>query len=105
MSDGGIHRLGPPVALLLGSDLGESTVAGTLPRNTCAQAKERLPPSYASVCRDFAVRSLGDGPARPLLLIDVDGVISLFGRPGASHERLAADGSPPDGSFHSIEGI
>jgi hypothetical protein len=45
-------------------------------------------------------------PGRPLLLIDIDGVISLFGRPpGASQALLAADGSPVDGSFHSIEGI
>jgi hypothetical protein len=47
-----------------------------------------------------------DDAARPLLLVDIDGVISLFGRPpGGQHERLAADGSPLDGSFHSIEGI
>jgi hypothetical protein len=44
-------------------------------------------------------------PARPLLLVDIDGVISLFGRPPGSQERLAADGSHLDGSFHSIEGI
>jgi hypothetical protein len=43
---------------------------------------------------------------RPLLLVDIDGVISLFGRRAAgSRERLAADGTPLDGSFHAIEGI
>jgi hypothetical protein len=43
---------------------------------------------------------------RPLLLVDIDGVISLFGPPAAgSRERRAPDGSPLDGSFHSIEGI
>jgi hypothetical protein len=43
---------------------------------------------------------------RPLLLVDIDGVISLFGRPAAgSPERLAAAGTPLDGSFHAIEGI
>jgi hypothetical protein len=43
---------------------------------------------------------------RPLLLVDIDGVISLFGRPSAgSPERLAAAGTPLDGSFHAIEGI
>jgi len=47
-----------------------------------------------------------EGAERPLLLVDIDGVISLFGRPPrSSHERQAADGSPLDGSFHSIEGI
>jgi hypothetical protein len=47
-----------------------------------------------------------EGPARPLLLVDIDGVISLFGAaPDRSQERLAADGSPLEVSFHSIEGI
>jgi hypothetical protein len=50
------------------------------------------------------------GPRRaepkPLLLVDIDGVISLFGRPTVgSREQMAADGTPLDGSFHSIEGI
>jgi HAD domain in Swiss Army Knife RNA repair proteins len=59
-----------------------------------------------SVCRDFAVSSPTDDAARPLLLVDIDGVISLFGRPpGVQQERLASDGSPLDGSFHSIEGM
>jgi hypothetical protein len=58
------------------------------------------------VCRDFAVTPPIEDAARPLLLVDIDGVISLFGRPpGGSHGRLAADGSRLDGSFHSIEGI
>jgi hypothetical protein len=43
---------------------------------------------------------------RPLLLVDIDGVISLFVRPAAgSPERLAAAGTPLDGSLHAIEGI
>jgi hypothetical protein len=47
-----------------------------------------------------------DDAARPLLLVDIDGVISLFGRPpGGPQERLSAGGSALDGSFHSIEGI
>jgi HAD domain in Swiss Army Knife RNA repair proteins len=47
-----------------------------------------------------------EDPARPLLLVDIDGVISLFGRaPAGSQERLAPDGSTLEGSFHSIEGI
>ncbi|HWX52281.1 MAG TPA: HAD domain-containing protein [Solirubrobacteraceae bacterium] len=47
-----------------------------------------------------------DAAARPLLLIDIDGVISLFGvQAGASAAPLAADGSSLEGSFHSIEGI
>ncbi len=37
---------------------------------------------------------------RPLLLVDIDGVISLFG-----FERGAHPGAHPEGSFHSIDGI
>jgi HAD domain in Swiss Army Knife RNA repair proteins len=43
--------------------------------------------------------------SKPLLLIDIDGVISLFGGPAfgrASAERAAGD---PEGSFHSIDGM
>jgi hypothetical protein len=47
-----------------------------------------------------------DDSSRPLLLVDIDGVISLFG------VQTAVPGAPPqaarsalDGSFHSIEGI
>jgi hypothetical protein len=52
---------------------------------------------------------------RPLLMVDIDGVISLFGRDGhapwAPHPASgpsqpgARDGSAPDGSFHTIDGI
>ncbi len=44
---------------------------------------------------------------RPLLMVDIDGVVSLFG----GWERAAwerddrSGGRPPDGSFHSIEGM
>jgi hypothetical protein len=58
-----------------------------------------------AVSGDFSVTNPGEGAPRPLLLVDIDGVISLFGvRPGPSAQR-APDGSPLDGSFHSIEGI
>jgi hypothetical protein len=48
------------------------------------------------------------GTARkPLLLVDIDGVISLFGAPvGALGGAVAAGAAEPvEGSFHSIEGI
>jgi hypothetical protein len=41
---------------------------------------------------------------KPLLLIDIDGVISLFGGPGLPGQN-GAGSSAPEGSFHSIEGI
>jgi hypothetical protein len=42
-------------------------------------------------------------PSRPLLMVDIDGVISLFGArwPSAGEGAPAAD----EGSFHSIDGI
>jgi hypothetical protein len=39
---------------------------------------------------------------KPLLLIDIDGVISLFGGPAFGRPPAPAD---PDGSFHSIDGM
>jgi hypothetical protein len=39
--------------------------------------------------------------SRPLLMVDIDGVISLFGGPSVA----VADGGPEEGSFHSIDGI
>ena len=39
--------------------------------------------------------------ARPLLLVDIDGVISLFGAPAPGQGESGA----AEGSFHSIEGI
>jgi hypothetical protein len=44
--------------------------------------------------------------SRPLLLVDIDGVLSLFGVQAGGRPRLAeAGGDARDGSFHSIEGI
>jgi hypothetical protein len=48
-----------------------------------------------------------EGSRRPLLLVDIDGVISLFG--GAGQASLSvhgshADGQRRNGSFHSIDG-
>ncbi len=37
-----------------------------------------------------------DRPAKPLLMVDIDGVLSLFGFP--PHD-------PPEGSWHTIDGI
>jgi hypothetical protein len=59
------------------------------------EAKEAL-----GAGKDFAsVASERD--ARPLLLVDIDGVISLFGGWTANVSKA----SEVDGSFHSIEGI
>ncbi len=44
-----------------------------------------------------------EGLGRPLLMVDIDGVLSLFGGWERSNEQ--ADGEALDGSFHSIDGI
>jgi hypothetical protein len=41
------------------------------------------------------------GTSRPLLMVDIDGVISLFAMPGRNWTERGAS----EGSFHSIEGI
>ena len=71
------HRQGSPNALLHRCD------SGRLQPRTSVRAKDdpRLTESK---------------PKLPLLLVDIDGVISLFGFEG---------GPPPAGSFHSIDGI
>ena len=53
--------------------------------------------------------SITEKPEKPLLLVDIDGVISLFGSPGRSLLQPAgserASSTPgPKGSFHSIDG-
>lgn len=72
-----IHRQGPPDALLHRCDPGRLQAA------TSVQAKDdpRLTESKSKL---------------PLLLVDIDGVISLFAFEG---------GRPEAGSFHSIDGI
>jgi hypothetical protein len=62
--------------------------------------------------RDFSPTATSEG--RPLLMIDIDGVISLFGfpssalstpRPGTSTSPDASTSAMPDGSFHTVDGI
>jgi hypothetical protein len=64
-----------------------------------------------SAC-DFSPTATGDG--RPLLMVDIDGVISLFGFPGSALPTSRSGTSPapdastatmPDGSFHTVDGI
>jgi hypothetical protein len=62
-----------------------------------------------SAC-DFSPTDRQD--ARPLLMVDIDGVISLFGFPGSALSRPAgpvplgaATPAAPDGSFHTVDGI
>ena len=47
---------------------------------------------------------------KPLLMVDIDGVISLFGAPAGAgswsgERRGGADSAPARGSFHSIDGM
>lgn len=68
-------------ALLLEGDLGR------LPIETCAQPKER--PHGGPLARP-----------KPLLMVDIDGVLSLFGPAESSHWIARSDGA-----FHTIDGI
>src|SRR6202007_2782317 len=72
---GGIHRLARATALLRRRETRRIDRPGTVPATTSMEPKH---------------------PPRPLLMVDIDGVISLF-----------ANGRPADadGAFHSIEGI
>jgi hypothetical protein len=67
-----VHRQGPVDALLRPIDLSRLAVA------TSVGAKGRPPPT------------------KPLLMVDIDGVLSLFGFPPHT---------PPEGSLHFIDGI
>lgn len=68
---------------------------GTLPVQTCMHAKDGL-----SLSEDGATRT-----RKPLLMVDIDGVISLFGVSiGLDNGACAAQRSA-EGSFHAIEGI
>jgi hypothetical protein len=64
-----------------------------MPLRPAAEPFAQKPPGNSS-------RSIGSDPAalneKPLLMVDIDGVISLF---GFDHRQ------PPPGAFHSIDGI
>jgi hypothetical protein len=52
----------------------------------------------------------GTNPEKPLLMVDIDGVLSLFASPTAPYNQplqgnLGAATVPPQGAFHSIDGI
>jgi HAD domain in Swiss Army Knife RNA repair proteins len=92
-----VNRPVPAGALLAPGDLSASTVSGTLPTFTCMEAKERA--------------ADGEEAARPLLMVDIDGVISLFGGFGRGAWATGDWGGngeredAADGSLHSIDGI
>src|SRR4051794_29583481 len=85
-----IHRSGLRAALLRDGNLGGSAVHGRVPGPPSAQSKDTV----------RADRDLVATGTKPLLLVDIDGVISLFRTP------LSSGGNTPvEGAFHSIEGI
>jgi len=89
-----MDRRDTPAALLMGRSLARSTVSGRLPGVTFAAAKEKLHEDWES-----------SNPVRPLLMIDIDGVLSLFGMPAPGAPFGASRPSAPEGRFHSIDGI
>jgi hypothetical protein len=60
------------------------------------QMPPTVPRQFSPAEPEDARADATDGDTRPLLLVDIDGVISLFGF--AAHER-------PAGTFHWIDGI
>jgi hypothetical protein len=78
----------------MGRSLARSTVSGRLPGVTFAAAKEKLHGGWES-----------PHPVRPLLMIDIDGVLSLFGMPAPGARAQAPGDSAPEGGFHWIDGI
>ena len=63
--------------------------------------------------KDRASTPIGRAPQRPLLLVDIDGVLSLFGpsehgsatAPEPASAGEGGDETPVSGSFHAIDGI
>jgi len=63
--------------------------------------------------KDRASTPIGHAPQRPLLLVDIDGVLSLFGprehgsatAPEPASAGEGGDETPVSGSFHAIDGI
>lgn len=102
-----IHRQRAPDALLHRRDLSRLPVATSVRakdnrsilKGDARQDASRAPRSIGRARGSGTALEDDDKPAgqdRPLLLVDIDGVISLF---------AFEAGSRPDGSFHSIDGI
>ena len=96
------------VALLPWGRLGGSTVCRQSTESNLYAAKE---PSASAGPPGAAARTRTSDPARgsrraasrPLLMVDIDGVISLFG--GSIGVAAGRGHAAPEGSFHSIEGM
>jgi hypothetical protein len=91
-----IHRQRTPDALLHPRGLGRLAVATSVPAKDKSSAFEMDSAHRAVDERDPDALHRPLVPRRPLLMVDIDGVISLF----AFDAR-----SQPSGSFHSIDGI
>ena len=105
------NRLGAPGALLLGGVVDGSALARRVPAATSVLSKDRVGIKNSPQMTGFLDNRPGDLPrtsvhldaaapvSRPLLMVDIDGVVSLFGAHPA-HQHLAARA----GSLHSIDG-
>jgi hypothetical protein len=102
--------MGGLVALLRRGGVAGSTGPGRVPVDTSMRAKERLGVGGepANIDNEATAEPGADTPAngkdrvsRPLLMVDIDGVISLFGGPPIG----SAESDVAGGSFHSIDGI
>ncbi len=88
-----IHRLWAPACFTRSGQLGGSAVCGRVPFPTCMPAKEGARPSED-------LQTPMPERHRPLLMVDIDGVLSLFGVP--AREQAQCPGSRD--RFHSIDG-
>jgi hypothetical protein len=65
----------------------------------------RLPVTTSMPAKELVAGS--EEPSKPLLMVDIDGVISLFGGwqlGGMTGQGNVSKGGPLDGSFHSVDG-
>ncbi len=103
-----VNRLLVPGALLRPDELSASTVRGSVPPSTCMEAKEPVGASEEPVDTAGGALDAGARSEPPFLMVDIDGVISLFGGwqpPGwDSAGAPGGGGRSVEGSLHSIDG-
>ncbi len=100
VADMRVLRQPVPTALLAGRPMAGSGLLERLPGHTLTRAKENLGIRAAGV----DVRSAG--PTRPLLMVDIDGVLSLLAAPPIGGNPAIGPWTPDlEGRWHLVDGI